>query len=98
MRRTLRCTVSDFPLAEVVSWWRERRPALSHDQNDRVIGDDGKKRGRSRGLCLLNGEFPIRRNGRKRHERDDRATKQMVAAVVEAVAVAEVAAVGRVLM
>ena len=93
--------MSDFPLAEVVSWWQERRPALSHDQNDRVIGDDGKERGRSRGLCTpvcLMESFRSERNGRKRHERDDRATKQMVAAVVEAVAVAEVAAVGRVLM
>jgi hypothetical protein len=42
--------------------------------------------------------FRSERNGRKRHEGDDRATNQMVAAVVEAVAVAEVAAVGRVLM
>src|SRR5262245_45580420 len=24
----------------VVWWWRERRPARSHDRNDRVIGDD----------------------------------------------------------
>jgi hypothetical protein len=48
-------------------------------------------------VCLME-SFRSERNGRKRHERDDRATKQMVAAVVEAVAVAEVAAVGRVLM